>query len=197
MAWNEVRISMLPAGMRPTVTTAPLANGPGGSPVSIVGTAPATSDATTPIAAEALRDWFLARGMTVATDSATAIDLARVDTTVFLAVTGGQATEVVVTVTLDGASLSRLRSWKQLVTQLHHEWDLQLVDPQAAATVSIDDFERLLANSHAWRDLAAAHHWPTTIQPWMHSAHGPAMTDGPTLDAGDVPPLPSPDNKSA
>jgi hypothetical protein len=198
MAWNEARVSLSPAGTRPTITIDRSASSGDRSPVSVVGAAPATHEApTAPINAQALRDWFVSQGFVVVTASAAAIVLKHADTEAFVAVSDAWATEVILTFTLDGEALSRLRSWKEFVTQLHHEWDLQLVDPRVTATVDLGEFQRLVTASQAWRDMEFALQGTTASRYPGHPPQDSSLTNGPTLDVVVEPPLPSAEGETA
>jgi hypothetical protein len=159
MGWNEVRVSLVPAGRKIVSEVDLAARTTAGNPVAILHTIPDTDSSAQPLDVGAMQRRLEQEGFDVLQRGESFLRMKKEEIEAFIGIERGAVSEVIVTFTLNRSSLSRAPDWQRLICHLVESDVLALANRTTQQRVSGDEFLRVLTDSPAWRQLAKAHGW--------------------------------------
>ena len=160
MGWNEVRVSLVPAGRKIVTELDLAARTTAGDPVAILHTIPDTDSAAQSLDQGAMQRRLEQEGFDVSQHGESFLRMKKGEIEAFIGIEHGVVSEVIVTFTLNRSSPSRAPDWQRLICHLVESDALALVDRTTQQRVGGDEFLRVLTDSPAWRQFAKAHGWP-------------------------------------
>jgi hypothetical protein len=157
MGWNEVRVSLVPAGRKIVTEVGLAARTTAGDPVAILHSIPDSESAAQPLDQGAMQRRLEQEGFDVSQQGESFLRMKKGEIEAFIGIEQGMVSEVIVTFTLNRSSPSRAPDWQRLICHLVESDALFLVDRRTQQRVGGDEFLRVLTESPAWRQYAKAH----------------------------------------
>jgi hypothetical protein len=164
MGWNDVRVSLVPAGRKIVVERDLAARTTGGNAVAILHTVPDTDGAAQPLDQGAALRRLEAHGFEVLQRGQSFVRMKKEEIETFVEIEAGVVSEVIVTFTLDRSSPLRASEWQRLISHLVQPDGLALFDRNTQQRVGDDEFLRLLTESPAWKQFAQTLGWPEIVR---------------------------------
>ena len=168
MGWNEVRVSLVPAG-RKIVAERDLAGAP---PEATRSRFSIPFRTRILLRSRLIREPCMRRleahGFEVLQRGQSFVRMKKGEIETFLEIEDGVVSEVIVTFTLNRSSPLRAPDWQRLISHLVQPDGLALFDRTTQQRVGGDEFLRLLTESPAWKQFAEAHGWPEIVRADEH-----------------------------
>jgi hypothetical protein len=168
MGWNEVRVSLVPAGRKIVAEHDLAARTTDGDAVAILHTVQDTDSTAQPLEQRAALRRLEAYGFDVLQRGQSFVRMKKGEIETFVEIEAGVVSEVIVTFTLNQSSPLRAPDWQRLISHLVQSDGLALFDRTTQLRVGGDEFLRLLTESPAWKQFAAAHSWPELVRADEH-----------------------------